>query len=128
MMRLFMILSVACAAVALAACGASAQYPFGKNKVVYSPKDWKIIETPHLEIYYYPDELPVAEFVASLAESVYAEYASFFRVEFETRIPVILYGTHHDFKETNVTPSFVSESVAGFTEFIKGRIALPFGG
>jgi hypothetical protein len=128
MMRLGRILFVSCAALTLAAQGAHAQYPFGKNKVIYDPKDWKILETPHLEIYYYPDELSVAEFVASLAESVYEEYAGFFRVTFEARIPVILYGTHHDFKETNVTPYLVSESTAGFTEFIKGRIALPFAG
>jgi hypothetical protein len=128
MKRLVGIALIACAACLLAAGGAVAQYPFGKNKVMYAPKDWKVIETPHLVLYYYPDELSVAEFVASLAESVYAEYSSSFAVDFESRIPVILYGTHHDFKETNVTPYLVSESTAGFTEFIKGRIALPFAG
>jgi hypothetical protein len=128
MKRLVRILLIACAGCLPAVHGAFAQYPFGKNKVMYVPKDWKVIETTHLEIYYYPDELPVAEFVASLAESVYAEYSRFFAVDFESRIPVILYGTHHDFKETNVTPYLVSESTAGFTEFIKGRIALPFAG
>jgi hypothetical protein len=128
MKRLVGIPLIACAVCLLAAQGAFAQYPFGKNKVMYAPKDWKVIETPHLEIYYYPDELPVAEFAASLAESVYAEFSSFFAVDFKSRIPVILYGTHHDFKETNVTPYLVSESTAGFTEFIKGRIALPFAG
>jgi hypothetical protein len=105
-----------------------AQYPFGKNKVLYAPKDWKVIETRHLEIYYYPDELKVAEFVVGLADTVYGECAAFFAVQFESKIPVILYGTHHDFKETNVTPYLVSESTAGFTEFNKGRIALPFAG
>lgn len=107
---------------------AHAQYPFGKNKVLYAPKDWKIIETEHVDIYYYPDELPAAEFVAAFADSAFREFSSFLRVEFERRIPVVLYGTHHDFQETNVTPYLVSESTAGFTEFVKGRIALPFAG
>ena len=119
---------LACGICCVAAHGAHAQYPFGKNKVLYVPKSWKYLETPHVEIYYYPDELSIAEFVAGLADSVYAEYSAFFGVEFKARIPVILYGTHHDFKETNVTPYMVSESTAGFTEFIKGRIALPFTG
>jgi Tol biopolymer transport system component len=112
----------------ISARGSVAQYPFGKNKVMYAPKDWKVIETRHIEIYYYPDELPIAEFIASRAESIFAEYAAFFAIECKARVPVILYGTHHDFKETNVTPYLVSESTAGFTEFIKGRIALPFDG
>lgn len=119
---------LACSICCVAAGGVHAQYPFGKNKVLYVSKSWKYLETPHVEIYYYPDELNIAEFVAGLADSVYAEYSTYFGVEFKTRIPVILYGTHHDFKETNVTPYLVSESTAGFTEFIKGRIALPFTG
>jgi hypothetical protein len=90
MKRLVGSLLIACAACLLAVRGAFAQYPFGTNKVMYAPKDLKIIETPHLEIYSYPDELLEAEFVASLAESVWAEYSSFFAVDFESRIPVIL--------------------------------------
>ncbi|MDD4857820.1 MAG: hypothetical protein PHD74_06910, partial [Candidatus Krumholzibacteria bacterium] len=121
-------LLIACAICFVAPCQLNAQYPFGKNKVLYAPKDWKLLQTAHVDIYYYPDELRVAQFIAALADSVYDEYASFFVVEFENRIPVILYGTHHDFKETNVIPNFIPESVAGFTEFIKGRIALPFTG
>jgi hypothetical protein len=107
---------------------ASAQYPFGKNKIQYAPKDWKIIETPHAEIFYYPQESSIADYIASRFEYLYREYAEFFDVEFDRRIPIILYGTHHDFKETNVIPYFISEGTGGFTEFIKGRVALPFVG
>ncbi|HER44198.1 MAG TPA: hypothetical protein ENO08_07040, partial [Candidatus Eisenbacteria bacterium] len=120
-------IAVICALLALA-CDASAQYPFGKNKIQYTPKDWKIIETEHFEIFYYPDEIAVAEFIAGRSEGIYSEYARFFGLEFDRKIPVVLYGTHHDFKETNIIPYMISESTGGFTEFIKGRVALPFTG
>ncbi len=106
----------------------SAQYPFGKNKIQYAPRNWKVIETAHMEIFYYPEELMIAEFIAGLAEDVYDEYSIYFGLKFERKIPVILYGTHHDFKETNVIPYLISEAIGGFTEFIKGRVALPFVG
>jgi hypothetical protein len=48
-----------------------AQYPFGKNKVLYAPKEWKVLETDHLAIYFYPDERPVAEFIAGIADDTY---------------------------------------------------------
>lgn len=112
----------------LPSLAARAQYPFGKNKVQYNKKEWKLIETTHFEIYYYEDELEVAEYVSSMSEDVYTEYALFFDLEFDRRIPVVLFGTHHDFKENNIVPYIVSESTGGFTEFIKGRIALPFTG
>jgi hypothetical protein len=108
--------------------GVSAQYPFGKNKIQYMPKDWKVFETEHFEIFYYPDETAVAEFIAGRSEDIYAEYAEFFDLEFDRKIPVVLYGTHHDFKETNIIPYMISEATGGFTEFIKGRVALPFTG
>ncbi|UCF03961.1 MAG: PD40 domain-containing protein [bacterium] len=104
----------------------TAQYPFGKNKIQYAPKDWKVIETPHTEIFYYPEEIAIAEFVAGICEDVYYEYSDFYKLEFEHKIPIILYGTHHDFKETNVIPYFISEGTGGFTEFMKGRVAIPF--
>ena len=116
---------IACA-FALAAVPAAAQYPFGKNKVMYAPKSWRVIDTPRFDFYYYPDELSIAEFVASLSDSLYAEYSAFFGVQFKTRIPVVLYGSHHDFKETNIVPFLIGESTGGFTEYMKGRIALPF--
>ncbi len=119
------VILIACL-LAIAAPPASAQYPFGKNKVIYAPKSWRMIDTPRFDFYYYPDELPIAEFVASLSDSLYAEYSVFFGVQFKTRIPVVLYGTHHDFKETNIIPFLISESTGGFTEYMKGRIALPF--
>ena len=110
------------------ATGASAQYSFGKNKIQYTPKDWEVIETAHFEICYYPEEIAVAEFIAGETENIYEEYAEFFGLEFDRRIPVVLYGTHHDFQETNIIPYMISEATGGFTEFIKGRVALPFTG
>ena len=104
----------------------AAQYPFGKNKIQYSPKDWRVIETEHAEIYYYPDEVAIAKFVAAVEETIYTEYSKYFDVRFERKIPIICYGTHHDFKETNVIPFLIPESTGGFTEFTKGRVVLPF--
>jgi hypothetical protein len=117
-----------CALQFLFYCRAEAQYPFGKNKIQYQPKDWKILETEHFEIFYYPDEIAIAEYIVGINEDLYAEYCDFFNIELDRKIPVILYGTHHDFKETNVIPYMISEGTGGFTEFIKGRVALPFMG
>jgi hypothetical protein len=128
MLRILRVVTFLFLLTSLAAGQAAAQYPFGKNKVHYVHKDWRVIETEHAEIFYYPEELVVAEFIAGITEEVYDEFSVYFECEFERKIPIILYGTHHDFKETNVIPYFISEATMGFTEFIKGRVALPFTG
>jgi hypothetical protein len=65
---------------------ASAQY-FGKNKVSYRSRDWKVLATEHVDVYYYPSEQNVVNFIAPLVESTYAEYAELFGIEFRDRLP-----------------------------------------
>ena len=44
------------------------------------------------------------------------------------RIPMVVFASHQHFEQTNIVPFFIPEGVAGFTEFLKGRVALPFNG
>ena len=107
---------------------APAQYPFGHNKVVYSRKDWKVLQTPHLDIYHYPSERNLVAHVAPDLEKTYLEYSVFFDLEFEDRLPVVLFSSHYDFQQTNIIPSLISDYTGGFTDIIRGRIAAPFTG
>ncbi len=107
---------------------ASAQFYFGKNKVQYTHFDWQVLETEHFEIYFYTEEEEIARIAASLAEESYRELAAKFNHEVPDKTPLIIYSAPSYFTQTNVIPSILPESVAGFTEFIKGRVVLPFHG
>ena len=104
--------------------GASAQSVFGRNKVVYADREWWVLEDGWLHLYYYPEEEELARQTLAIAREAYDDFADYFDFEFDEAIPIVLYGTHHDFKQTHVTSGFVPEGTAGFTEFIKGRVAL----
>jgi hypothetical protein len=41
---------------------------------------------------------------------------------------MVVFASHQHFEQTNIVPFFLPEGVAGFTEFLKGRVALPFNG
>ena len=58
--RLGMLLCIP-ALLLLAPARGVAQYLFGQNKVIYSEKDWKVIETPRVDLYYYVGEQELAE-------------------------------------------------------------------
>jgi hypothetical protein len=105
-----------------------AQYPFGKNKVVYSKKDWKVLQTPHVDIYHYPSERNLVASIALAAEETYEEYCRLFNMEFEEPVPVVLFSSHYDFQQTNIIPYLIPEGTGGFTDLMKGRIAIPFTG
>lgn len=107
---------------------AHAQYPFGKNKVIYRGRDWRVLQTEHVDIYHYAPDSTLILYLAPLVESTYREYSETFRVDFERRVPFVFYATHYDFQQTNILPVLISEYTGGFTDLIKGRIAVPANG
>src|SRR5213595_2187230 len=116
--------------VALALFGAAplgAQY-FGKNKVQYQAFDFKIIQTEHFEVYYYPAERTAALDAARMAERWYARLSRILHHQFQGRKPIILYASQSDFQQTNTTSEDLGEGTGGFTEFFKHRMVLPFTG
>ena len=101
---------------------------FGRNKVQYDSKDWEYIQSSRFDIYYYQGARTLAEFTADVAESSYVSLSQLFNYQLTDRIPIIIYRSHNDFTETNVSPYVVDESVGGFTEFLKNRVVIPFDG
>jgi len=104
-----------------------AQY-FGRNKVQYDGFDFEVLETPHFDIHYYPEEGVAIEDVARMAERWYERYARFFQHEFEGRKPLVMYADHPDFQQTNTLQSFLGESTGGVTESLKNRVIMPMTG
>ncbi len=104
------------------------QYYFGKNKVQYTDFDWQVMTTDHFRIYFYSEESDLAEIAARSAEDAYRILSAKFNHEIYAKIPLIIYSNPNHFVQTNVTWSMLPESVGGFTEFIKGRVVVPFGG
>ncbi|MBU1699321.1 MAG: BamA/TamA family outer membrane protein [Candidatus Eisenbacteria bacterium] len=127
-LRRFNILLIVFLFCALTAGSAAQFITFGKNKVQYSRFDWQILESSHFRLYYYPEEARLAEKTLVWAEESYESLRRFFARDVGQPVPLIIYSSHQDFEQTNVTPSFLPEGVAGLTEFTRGRILLPFNG
>lgn len=104
---------------------ADAQY-FGRNKVRYSQFEFRVLQTEHFDIYYYADEDAATRHAARMAERWYARFSSLFDHAFARRQPLVLYASHPDFSQTNVTPATPGEGTGGLTERTKSRIAMPF--
>ncbi|MFN0152619.1 MAG: DPP IV N-terminal domain-containing protein [bacterium] len=106
---------------------AYAQY-FGKNKVHYKDFEWEIIKTQHFEVFFYPKERQTAIDAARMAERAYARLSKVLGYEMARPVPLILYASHTDFQQTNISSDLISEGTGGVTEFLKRRVFLPFTG
>ena len=104
------------------------QFYFGKNKVQYTDFDWLVLSTNRFDIYFYESERELAELTAEAAERSYDILADRFNHQVTRRIPLIIYSSPNFFSETNIVSTLLPENVGGFTEFLKGRVALPFSG
>ncbi len=109
---------------ALVPLDAEGQY-FGRNKVQYRTFDFRILQTPNFDIYYYPEGEVAARDAARMAERWYERLSQILDHRFDERQPVILYASHPDFQQTTVVGGDISEGVQGVTEAAKQRVAMP---
>ena len=106
---------------------AEAQY-YGQNKVQYRRYDWKSISSDHFEVYTYSGLDSLAMRVLDLAEKTHDVLSVRMGHTLTRRVPIILYGSHNDFAQTNVTPELIDAGTGGFTEALRNRVVLPFTG
>ncbi|HPU24193.1 MAG TPA: biopolymer transporter Tol, partial [Candidatus Kapabacteria bacterium] len=97
---------------------------FGKNKVQYRKFDWRFIETEHFDVYYDAGSKALAEFAAVSAEKALVSIQNTLNYKFSMRIALIVYDSHNDFQQTNVTGGYLPEGVGGFTELFKNRVVV----
>ncbi|MGQ0701714.1 MAG: BamA/TamA family outer membrane protein [Gemmatimonadales bacterium] len=104
-----------------------AQY-FGRNKVQYGRFDFRIVQTEHFDVHYYPAERTAALDMARLAERTYAKLSRVLNHTFEERKPIIVYASSSDFQQTNTYGGEIDESTGGFTDFLRHRNVFPLAG
>ncbi len=111
-------------AVLITSLPASAQY-FGRNKITYGDFAWQVYAAPHFDIYYYWDDDRLLQQLVSEAESAYLDVSRQLDHEIRFRIPLILYRTHADFEQTNITLQQLPEGVGAFAEPFQNRMVVP---
>jgi hypothetical protein len=113
--------------LALIAPRAQAQDYFGQNQVQYDQFDWKVMETEHFLIHYYPAEQTAVYDAARMAERAYARLSRILGYQFREKKPIVLFASRSDFGQNNVTGD-LGEGVGGVTEPLRHRVILPFTG
>ena len=103
-------------------------YYFGKNKVHYKVYDWKVLKTPHFDIYYDKSISNVAKYAAKIAEEASSRHSQLFSYELNSIIPIIIFNNVHDFANNNIIPQMIGEGTGGFTEIFRTRVVVPFTG
>jgi Tol biopolymer transport system component len=118
---------LAIAALLLCATRLDAQQYFGLNQVQYKHFDWRVLETEHFLVHYYPEEKEGAMATARMAERAYARLSRVLDHQFREKKPIILFSNRADFGQNNVGGD-PGEGTGGFTEPSRDRLVLPLTG
>ena len=98
---------------------------FGQNKVRYKNLDFKVLQTPHFEIYYYLKNESLLKKFSQDAETWYKMHQEVFRDTFMKKNPIILYNNHPDFQQTTALNGEIGVGTGGVTEALKNRVIMP---
>jgi Tol biopolymer transport system component len=120
--------TAALAALSLAtAAPVEAQY-FGRNKVQYENFDFRVLETPHFRLHFYPEEEGPARDMARMAERWNTRLSGMFNRQLSKRKPILLYANQPDFQQTNAVMDQLTEGTGGVTESLRDRLIMPLTG
>ena len=125
--RFFLFVISAAATLAATSSPAAAQY-FGRNKVQYEQFDFRILETPHFRLHFYPEEEQPARDMARMAERWNTRLSGMFNRQLTRRKPILIYANQPDFQQTNAVMAQLSEGTGGVTESLRDRLIMPLTG
>ena len=104
---------------------AAAQY-FGRNKANYRKFDFKVVQSPHFELYHYLENPETRKRFVQAAEQWYSIHQAVLLDTFVQRNPLLLYSNHADFQQTRAIEGLIGVSTGGVTEALKNRVIMPF--
>jgi len=122
------VLVAVCLAMLVSSQAGAQAWWFGKNKVQYRAFEWQVLKTPHFDIHFTEEYRDLAARTAVILEYGYGKLSEDFNHYIKWRIPVILYGSHSEFQQTNVLWSNIPEGVQAFAEPNRRRMVIHYSG
>lgn len=104
------------------------QYYFGKNKVIYTDKDWLVLSSPHFNLYIAKELKSVGEQALAYAEEGAERMIELYQHRPAHVIPIVIYPNTVEFANNTILPGVLGEGTGGFTEIQKNRVVIPFNG
>jgi Tol biopolymer transport system component len=98
---------------------------FGQNKQRNKTNNFKILQSPHFDLYNYLENKNTTESLLLNAEHWYKQHQEVFKLAFIEPNPLIIYNTHPDFQETTAIGGEIGEGTGGVTEGLRTRVVMP---
>ena len=98
---------------------------FGQNKPRYKTFGFKVLQSPHFELYHYFKDNSIPNDIIINSEHWYKIHQEVFKLAFIKPNPLIVYQNHPDFQETTAIGGQIGEGTGGVTEGLRTRVVMP---
>jgi hypothetical protein len=98
--------------------------PFGQNRVQYGLFDWQFIRSENFDAYFYSGGREIAQFAARTAETELNEVERLIDHRLSSRIEVICYNSHSDYKQSNFGLADNPTNTGGTSQISSNKISL----
>lgn len=98
---------------------------FGQNKMRYNKLNFKVLDIPHFNLYYYLNNDSMMHWLAKETEVWYELHQQVFQDTFVRKNPVIFYNNHPEFQQTTAISGEIGVGTGGVTEAFKQRVVMP---
>ncbi|CAH0995422.1 Tol-Pal system protein TolB [Emticicia aquatica] len=98
---------------------------FGQNKPRYKTFGFKVLQSPHFELYHYFKDNKIPNDIIINSEHWYKIHQEVFKLAFIKPNPLIIYQNHPDFQETTAIGGQIGEGTGGVTEGLRNRVLMP---
>ena len=98
------------------------QQPPAGNEVSF---DWRVYETDHFDIYYYPALEDHLEKIAGDAERAYDQIGADLTHDLPERVSLVVFRTRSEFEQSNIVPGGNPDRIGSFADPVRRRIVFP---
>jgi len=99
---------------------------FGKNRVQYKNFDWRFINTPNFDFYYYDGGYETAVIAAEFAEKDFNRITDMVSFSPYSKVKVFLYNSMSDLLQSNIGVKYQGFDIGGQTNFVRSEVEVAF--
>jgi len=101
---------------------------FGKNRVQFKKFQWQYYQTDNFNTYFSENGMPLAKFVAQIAEKELPSIEQFVEYGLQRRGNIIIYNHFNDLEQSNIGLSLDWQTTGGVTKLVNNKMIVYYNG
>src|SRR5215213_8708238 len=101
---------------------------FGKNRVQYKKFKWQYYQTDNFNSYFSENGMPLAKYVAQIAEKELPSIEQFVEYGLQRRANVIIYNHFNDLQQSNIGLNLDWQTTGGVTKLVNNKMIVYYNG